>query len=202
VIPKKRLNKDRDEGTFEDREDDKSEEILEVKLEEQELDQQLPENSAKGLNLKKEEKKNNIKDEHSDNKGNEDDSDEEQDSQNEGDDEEGDGEGADDEGEDDSNEEDGEENDADGKKKQKRRSKNDVQGRDHKCNICDKTYLSYPALYTHMKNKHAKGPDGQPLIAINSGRGRGRPKKNAGARFSHIEPTSDDFFKTSDRDLY
>ena len=50
-----------------------------------------------------------------------------------------------------------------------------------------------------MKNKHAKGPDGQPLIAINSGRGRGRPKKNAGTRFSHIEPTSDDFFKTSDK---
>lgn len=46
------------------------------------------------------------------------------------------------------------------KPKQKRRSKNDFQGRDHKCTYCDKTYLSYPALYTHMKNKHAKGPDG------------------------------------------
>ena len=91
--------------------------------------------------------------------------------------------------------EDGE--DAD-RKKQKRRSKNDVQGRDHRCNYCDKTYLSYPALYTHMKNKHAKGPDGQPLININSGRGRGRPKKNAsGVRFSHVEPTSDNFFKAS-----
>ena len=84
------------------------------------------------------------------------------------------------------------------RKKQKRRSKNDVQGRDHRCNYCDKTYLSYPALYTHMKNKHAKGPDGQPLININSGRGRGRPKKNAGGvRFSHVEPTSDNFFKAS-----
>jgi len=65
------------------------------------------------------------------------------------------------------------------KPKQKRRSKNDNEGRDHKCSFCEKTYLSYPALYTHMKTKHAKGPDGQPLIAINSGRGRGRPKKNA-----------------------
>lgn len=88
--------------------------------------------------------------------------------------------------------------DNDDKKKQKRRSKNDVQGRDHRCNYCDKTYLSYPALYTHMKNKHAKGPDGQPLININSGRGRGRPKKNASAvRFSHVEPTSDSFFKAT-----
>jgi len=65
------------------------------------------------------------------------------------------------------------------KNKQKRRSKNDFQGRDHKCTYCDKTYLSYPALYTHMKNKHAKGPDGQPLVSFNSGRGRGRPKKNS-----------------------
>ncbi len=73
-----------------------------------------------------------------------------------------------------------------------------MQGRDHRCNYCDKTYLSYPALYTHMKNKHAKGPDGQPLININSGRGRGRPKKNANTvRFSHVEPTSESFFKAS-----
>ena len=74
-----------------------------------------------------------------------------------------------------------------------------MQGRDHKCNYCDKTYLSYPALYTHMKNKHAKGPDGQPLININSGRGRGRPKKNAnaGLRFSHVDPSSDNFFKSN-----
>ena len=65
------------------------------------------------------------------------------------------------------------------KKKQKRRSKNDIHGRDYRCTFCEKTYLSYPALYTHIKNKHARGPDGQPLIAFNSGRGRGRPKKNA-----------------------
>ena len=34
--------------------------------------------------------------------------------------------------------------------------------RDYKCTFCAKTYLSYPALYTHLKNKHAKGPDGNP----------------------------------------
>ena len=38
----------------------------------------------------------------------------------------------------------------------KRRSKNDNAGRDFKCKYCDKTYLSYPALYTHMKQKHSK----------------------------------------------
>lgn len=33
----------------------------------------------------------------------------------------------------------------------RRRSKNDNEGRDHKCKYCEKTYLSYPALYTHTK---------------------------------------------------
>ena len=59
---------------------------------------------------------------------------------------------------DDYNEDDSAEN---GAGKGKRRSKNDVEGRDFKCNYCVKTYLSYPALYTHIKQKHSKGPDGE-----------------------------------------
>jgi hypothetical protein len=39
------------------------------------------------------------------------------------------------------------------KAKHKRRSKNDNQGRDFRCG-CGKKYLSYPALYTHIKTKH------------------------------------------------
>ena len=62
--------------------------------------------------------------------------------------------------------------------KGKRRSKNDVEGRDFKCNYCVKTYLSYPALYTHIKQKHSKGPDGEARAPPTSGRGRGRPRKN------------------------
>ena len=42
------------------------------------------------------------------------------------------------------------------KAKHKRRSKNDNHGRDFRCG-CGKRYLSYPALYTHIKTKH----DGQ-----------------------------------------
>lgn len=68
--------------------------------------------------------------------------------------------------------------DGTGKGKGKRRSKNDVEGRDFKCKFCDKTYLSYPALYTHMKQKHSKGPDGEVRTPPTSGRGRGRPRKN------------------------
>lgn len=34
-----------------------------------------------------------------------------------------------------------------------RRSRKDEQGRDYVCG-CGKRYLSYPALYTHIKTKH------------------------------------------------
>jgi hypothetical protein len=52
-----------------------------------------------------------------------------------------------------------------------------------------------------MKTKHSKGPDGQPLLTFNSGRGRGRPKKNAsiGGYKAAVEPTSDDYLKTVDK---
>ena len=54
-------------------------------------------------------------------------------------------------------------------KKGHRRSKNDIEGRTYSCQFCGKSYLSYPALYTHCKQKHHK--------CNTSGRGRGRPKK-------------------------
>jgi len=58
--------------------------------------------------------------------------------------------------------------------KHKRRSKNDSEGRMFKCQHCEKTYLSYPALYTHMKTKHISPVE---PIPISAGRSRGRPKK-------------------------
>ena len=51
----------------------------------------------------------------------------------------------------------------------KRRSKTDIEGRNFECKICRKSYLSYPALYTHCKLKHNTNNS--------SGRSRGRPKK-------------------------
>ena len=61
------------------------------------------------------------------------------------------------------------------KQKSKRRSKNDINGRDYRCG-CGKTYLSYPALYTHIKTKHnGQNPPGTPMFQ--SCRGRGRPRK-------------------------
>jgi hypothetical protein len=52
----------------------------------------------------------------------------------------------------------------------KRRSKNDSNGRNHKCPKCGKSYLSQPALTNHIKTKHRN--DCKTLI-----RSRGRPKK-------------------------
>ena len=59
--------------------------------------------------------------------------------------------------------------------KRKRRTKNDNIGRTFICKICGKSYLSYPALYTHCKQKHN--------TCNTSGRGRGRPKKENGESF-------------------
>ncbi|CAM6005588.1 unnamed protein product [Sphagnum balticum] len=37
--------------------------------------------------------------------------------------------------------------------KRKRRARDDPTERNYVC-VCGKRYLSYPALYTHIKNKH------------------------------------------------
>jgi len=55
----------------------------------------------------------------------------------------------------------------------RRRSKKDKQGRVFECG-CGKKYLSYPALYTHIKNKHdGHSPEGttkQPMKRLKPSR--------------------------------
>jgi hypothetical protein len=60
-------------------------------------------------------------------------------------------------------------------KEGKEGNKEQPEGRLYKCSKCDKTYLSYPALYTHTKLKHLQ-PGESP--SITNGRMRGRPRKN------------------------
>ena len=55
------------------------------------------------------------------------------------------------------------------KKIRKRTTKKESDIRNYKCSFCNKSYLSYPALYTHCKQKHKTNN--------HSERGRGRPKK-------------------------
>jgi hypothetical protein len=46
------------------------------------------------------------------------------------------------------------------KQRKKRRKKNEIDGRNFLCNLCDKAYFSYPALINHKKMKH--NPDQAP----------------------------------------
>lgn len=70
-----------------------------------------------------------------------------------------------------------EELDQNNNRKPGRRNKNDFEGRTYKCG-CGKMYLSYPALYTHIKTKHdGCTPDGTNAPQFKNGRGRGRPRK-------------------------
>lgn len=48
---------------------------------------------------------------------------------------------------------DDDQNHSNGLLKNKRRTRKDYEGRDYYC-LCGKSYLSYPALYTHIKTKH------------------------------------------------
>ena len=86
------------------------------------------------------------------------------------------------------------ENDENKKKHNKRRSKRESEGRNYTCKICSKSYLSYPALYTHYKQKHNTNNS--------SGRGRGRPKKetNEGENEkNNYNPQNQTFFNKEGR---
>ena len=80
------------------------------------------------------------------------------------------------------------------KKHLKRRSKREVEGRNYICKMCSKSYLSYPALYTHYKQKHNTNNS--------SGRGRGRPKKEnleLENEKNKYNPVNESFFSKEER---
>jgi len=78
---------------------------------------------------------------------------------------------------------------ADARQKAKRRSKNNGDDRNFTCG-CGKSYLSYPALYTHIKTKHeGVPPAGTSQHQANGKSGRGRPKKeDSSAKHKEDEP--------------
>ena len=68
---------------------------------------------------------------------------------------------------------------AEEKIRRQRKSKKESHGRNYICNICSKSYLSYPALYTHKRNKHNIIPiTGKPDIFKTGG-------LNASAKFKY-----------------
>ena len=86
------------------------------------------------------------------------------------------------------------ENNGEEHKKRKRATKKESDIRNFKCPQCDKSYLSYPALYTHCKQKHNTNN--------HSGRNRGRPKKDPSDIASDkniYDPQTPEFFKKEER---
>ncbi len=80
------------------------------------------------------------------------------------------------------------------KKIRKRAKKNESDIRNYKCTFCDKSYLSYPALYTHCKQKHN--------TSNHSERGRGRPKKEQNEinlEKNKYDPSTNNYFEREDR---
>lgn len=63
------------------------------------------------------------------------------------------------------------------KQKKQRRKKTDNIARDFVCDICQKSYLSLPALSSHKKTKHNVEPEKK---------SRGRPRKNVRMYFNII----------------
>ena len=62
------------------------------------------------------------------------------------------------------------------KQRKKRRTKDEVEGRNHTCLICQRSYLSYQALTNHTKSKH--NPNELIDVKIKTEKkSRGRPKK-------------------------
>lgn len=57
-----------------------------------------------------------------------------------------------------------------------RRSRKDEEGRDFQCG-CGKRYLSYPALYTHIKTKHeGRQPEGTLKVGLSQAVKRSKGK--------------------------
>lgn len=70
----------------------------------------------------------------------------------------------------------------------KRRSKHDQSGRNFLCEYCHKSYLSYPALYTHSKTKHILNP-------LPSRSMCGKSRKNSEMPFNSYK----EYFEVSER---
>lgn len=87
------------------------------------------------------------------------------------------------------------ETEANGQKKiRKRAKKSESDIRNYKCSFCDKSYLSYPALYTHCKQKHNTNN--------HSERGRGRPKKelvDSNGETNKYDPLTISYFEKEER---
>jgi hypothetical protein len=75
----------------------------------------------------------------------------------------------------------------------KRKSKSDQENRVFLCDFCTKSYLSYPALYTHRKNKHGE------YVMQDRKSNKGRPSSKKQNQTRVIDPKKDDYFYVEGR---
>lgn len=81
------------------------------------------------------------------------------------------------------------------KSKTTKRSKDENRVRKYECIICHKTYLSYPALYTHKRNKHRNDVDNaKPAKLKSSPEGTSINEKSVA-----VSADSLDYFNTAER---
>jgi hypothetical protein len=74
------------------------------------------------------------------------------------------------------------------KKTKTRKSKSDQENRVFYCDFCPKSYLSYPALYTHRKNKHGE------CVYHDHKSNKGRPSTKKPDQAKAVDSRKDDYF--------
>lgn len=87
----------------------------------------------------------------------------------------------------------------DDRTKRGRRSKADTDGRSHECNLCGKSYLSYPALYTHKKIKHKEDSNANKNSSTKKKNNNAAEGSDSVALTNNVSAESMEFFSTLDR---
>lgn len=86
------------------------------------------------------------------------------------------------------------------KAKRVRRSKADIEGRSYECSLCKKSYLSYPALYTHKKLKHKEeAGEGDGAAANHNNNTKAHGGSESAAGIQNVSAETMDYFSTLDR---
>ena len=91
---------------------------------------------------------------------------------------------------------------SDQKEEKVRKTRKDKEGRKYICGACKLGYLSYPALYTHIKTKHnGETPEGTIRGESGKPKKRGRPKvvSSALSRGRPLKFTSESWRRTTSR---
>lgn len=87
------------------------------------------------------------------------------------------------------------------KTKRARRSKTETDGRSYECNLCRKSYLSYPALYTHKKLKHKEDSSavGEGITLKSKAKSKANDGTESAEETHNVSAESMEYFSALDR---